>query len=154
VPQQFKISLIAIYTWLLAPWSTAPSNRNSALESKIKTLHLKNDPIVCVISSKPHPAHPNTMLEFCLLTEAQLDSMAHYYSQSVPSGYTNIYSRTMSWDRGFLSVSREDQAANDGRHRLSATDRILLKQRKFAKFIWFPIVGVNPTHQYVLCGEC
>ncbi|OCL01804.1 hypothetical protein AOQ84DRAFT_204011 [Glonium stellatum] len=113
----------------------APSNRNLALASKIATLRLKIAPIICVTSGVPHPAFPNTMLAFWLLTEAQLDTMARYYSQSTPSKYTFMYPRTMGWDKAFLAVSRKDQAADDDRHVLSAADRIAIKRRKFAKFI-------------------
>ena len=113
----------------------APFNRNPALASKIATLRLKIAPIICMVSGEPHPAYPNTMLEFWLLTEAQLDMMAHYYSQSTPSKYTYMYPRTMGWDKGFLSGSREDQATADGRYQLSTAGRIAIKRRKFARFI-------------------
>jgi len=125
----FSIRYKAIYL------SIIHRSRSDTLASKIATLHLKIAPIICVVSGEPHSAYPNTMLEFWLLTEARLDMMAHYYSQSTPSKYTNMYPRTMGWDKGFLSSLGEDQATTDGRYQLSTADRIAIKRRKFARFI-------------------
>ncbi|EMF13803.1 uncharacterized protein SEPMUDRAFT_85001, partial [Sphaerulina musiva SO2202] len=64
----------------------APSTRrNSALAKKIATLQLRLAPLVPLPAGPPHPAFPDTLLAFHLLTEAELDSIAHYYHQSTPS---------------------------------------------------------------------
>lgn len=60
--------------------------------------------------------------------------MAHFYSQSTPDKFTNMYPRVMGWDTEFLSAPRPSQM-NDGQFRLSTEDRITIKRRKFAKFI-------------------
>jgi len=42
-------------------------------------------------------------MAFHLLTEDQLDSIAHHYHQSTPGPWTNHYPAQMNWDKEFLS---------------------------------------------------
>ncbi|PPJ58479.1 hypothetical protein CBER1_05619 [Cercospora berteroae] len=82
----------------------APSTRrNSALAKKIATLQLRLAPLVPLPAGPPHPAFPKTLMAFHLLTEDELDSIAHYYHQSTPSQWTHHYPANMNWDKDFLA---------------------------------------------------
>ncbi|KAK5172167.1 uncharacterized protein LTR77_003805 [Saxophila tyrrhenica] len=82
----------------------APSTRrNSVLAKKIATLQLRLAPLVPLPSGPPHPAFPKTLMAFHLLTEDELDSIAHYYHQSTPSIWSNHYPSNMNWDKEFLA---------------------------------------------------
>ena len=83
----------------------APLTRpnNAALSKKIATLQLELAPIVPLPSGPPHPAFPKTLLAFHLLTEDELDSIAHHYHQSTPGPWTQHYPALMNWDKEFLA---------------------------------------------------
>ncbi|CAK4034105.1 Hypothetical predicted protein [Lecanosticta acicola] len=82
----------------------APSTRrNSQLAKKIATLQLRLAPLVSLPAGPPHPAFPKTLMAFHLLTEDELDSIAHYYHQSTPGPWTNHYPANMNWDKAFLA---------------------------------------------------
>ncbi|KXT09498.1 hypothetical protein AC579_8006 [Pseudocercospora musae] len=85
----------------------APSTRNNTvLAKKIATLQLRLAPLVPLPEGPPHPHFPKTLMAFHLLTEDQLDSIAHYYHQSTPHKYTHHYPATMNWDKEFLAKPR------------------------------------------------
>jgi hypothetical protein len=96
----------------------APANRSPALAEKIATMRLKICPIVSLIWGQPPDHFPGTMLQLWLLTEAQLDSMAHFYSQSTPDEFTSLYPRAMKWDKYFLSA----EIPRDSMHKKSGID--------------------------------
>ncbi|KAJ9625515.1 hypothetical protein H2203_004272 [Taxawa tesnikishii (nom. ined.)] len=58
--------------------------KNPTLAKKIANLRLPLAPLVPLPSGPPHPAFPKTLLAYHLLTEDELDSIAHYYHQSTP----------------------------------------------------------------------
>lgn len=59
-----------------------------------------------------HGSFPATYLHYWLLTEAQLDSLASFYSQDVQNEWTNQYPKSMRW-RADLSL--EDKRIQFGR---------------------------------------
>nr|OQO26442.1 hypothetical protein B0A51_06823 [Rachicladosporium sp. CCFEE 5018] len=79
------------------------TRRSSALAAKIATLQLQLAPLVPLPSGPPHPAFPKTLLAFHLLTEDELDSIAHHYHQSTPGPWTMHYPAVMNWDKEFLA---------------------------------------------------
>ncbi|KAK0874003.1 hypothetical protein LTS02_000384 [Friedmanniomyces endolithicus] len=79
------------------------TRRNSMLAKKIATLELTLAPLVPLPSGPPHPAFPKTLMAFHLLTEAELDSIAHYYHQSTPGPWSEHYPASMNWDKEFLA---------------------------------------------------
>ena len=93
-------------------------------------------PIYPLPDGPPHPAYPKSLLQYWLLTESQLDSLAAYYHQLSPtSEWRTHYPASMNWDRDFLAqpnmqMSREERAAC-----LPDEDRIAIKRRMFGKFI-------------------
>lgn len=85
-------------------YNMAPTTRrNSALAKKIATLKLTLAPLVPLPSGPPHPAFPKTLMAFHLLTESELDSIAHYYHQSTPGPWSQHYPASMNWDKEFLA---------------------------------------------------
>jgi hypothetical protein len=103
----------------------APLTRpnNAALTKKIATLQLKLAPLVPLPTGPPHPAFPKTLLAFHLLTEDELDSIAHHYHQSTPGPWTQHYPALMNWDKDFLA--RNDTSAagkGKGKTKASAAD--------------------------------
>ncbi|KAF2270628.1 hypothetical protein CC78DRAFT_137792 [Lojkania enalia] len=113
----------------------APSTRkNLELATKIEHMRLNIAPIVHVETGIPPVEFPSTMLQFFLLTEDQLDAMAHYYEQSTPGPNTYDYPQTMDWNKPFLSRPKEDQKAEEGCG-FSDFERLRIKMRIFARFI-------------------
>ncbi len=66
---------------------------------KLSQMRIQLAPIVAVTSGIPAPDYPSTLLNFWLLTEAQLDDLAAFYDQASPNGWTNCYPATMGWDK-------------------------------------------------------
>lgn len=107
------------------------ARRSPELEQKIAQMRLDIAPIVHVETGLPAPDFPQTMLHLFLLTEAQLDSFAHYYSQSTPSSLTHQYPQTMDWAKPFLNNDPELPA----NCKLNDLERVKVKMRMFARFI-------------------
>ncbi|EGP87303.1 uncharacterized protein MYCGRDRAFT_19289, partial [Zymoseptoria tritici IPO323] len=80
------------------------------LAKKIATLQLRLAPLVPLPTGPPHPAFPKTLMAFHLLTEEELDSIAHYYHQSTPGIWTHQYPATMNWDKDFLAAAKPPTA--------------------------------------------
>ena len=103
----------------------APADRNPELAERIANLRLKIAPFVPEpYGGPPHSSYPKMALHFWLLTEDQLDSIAHYYHQSTPNEYTNRYPTAMGWDKAFFARLVNNPAK-----------RVEIKRRKFGKFI-------------------
>ena len=79
------------------------TRRDSALVEKIATLQLRLAPLVPLPTGPPHPSFPKTLMAFHLLTEDELDAIAHYYHQSTPGPWSNHYPASMNWDKDFLA---------------------------------------------------
>lgn len=107
------------------------SGRNPALVHKISEMRLTIAPIVHVETGKPAPDFPSTMLHLFLLTEAQLDALASYYSQTRTTDLTHQYPQTMNWQQPFLDTS-ETLPENC---KLAELERLKIKMRMFARFI-------------------
>lgn len=95
--------------------------KNKALAQKLATLRLPLAPLVPLPDGSPHAAFPRTLLAYHILTEEQLDSIAHYYHQSTPGFWTNQYPECMNWDKAFLNASKEasERGRQDALRRLS-----------------------------------
>jgi hypothetical protein len=112
----------------------SPASRKPRLAEKIAQMRLTIAPIVHVSSGLPPPQFPSTMLELFLLTEDQLDAMAHYYSQITPSAATYMYPQTMDWNRPLLNNPKDSGTLPENCN-LSDYERLRVKMRMFAKFI-------------------
>jgi hypothetical protein len=108
------------------------SIRNPELALKISQMRLTIAPIIHVVTGQPAPDYPSTMLQLFTLTEAQLDALADYYSQShTPTQLTYQYPQTMDWNKPFLQHSPDlPEDCN-----LSEIERLKVKMRMFARFI-------------------
>ncbi|KAH7087093.1 hypothetical protein FB567DRAFT_549502 [Paraphoma chrysanthemicola] len=107
------------------------ADRNPELAEKVAQMRLTIAPIVHVETGLPAPYFPNTMLNLFLLTESQLDHLAHYYSQSTPCALTDQYPQTMDWSKPFLA---KDDALPEN-CKLNDLERVKVKMRMFARFI-------------------
>lgn len=71
------------------------------------------------------------MLDLFLLTEEQLDTLAHYYHQVTPTEQTYQYPQTMNWQLPFL----EKDVSLPETCKLNDLERLKVKMRMFARFI-------------------
>lgn len=60
--------------------------RNPALAHKLRQMALPLSPLVQLTTGAVHPAFPTNVLQFWLLTDGQLESLAGFYHQAVPEG--------------------------------------------------------------------
>lgn len=91
------------------------SARQPALYAKLNQMTLPLRPLVQFDTGYSHPEFPRSMLQFLLLTDEQLESLASFYHQRTPHELHYCYPCPISWPRKGLTV--ED------------------KRRKFGKFI-------------------
>ncbi|KAF2626952.1 hypothetical protein BU25DRAFT_297250, partial [Macroventuria anomochaeta] len=108
------------------------TDRNPELALKISQMRLTIAPIIHVVTGQAAPDFPHTMLSLFTLTEAQLDALAEYYSQSqTPTALTYKYPTTMDWNKPFLA--NDPGLPEDCK--LSGIERLKVKMRMFARFI-------------------
>ncbi|KAL1633156.1 hypothetical protein SLS56_003018 [Neofusicoccum ribis] len=104
--------------------SPAGSTKSPAFADKVARMRLQLMPIYPLPAGPPHTKFPKTVLQFHLLTEEDLDSMAAYYSQSTPDEWTDRYPCVIGWDADFFADPS-----------LSDEQRFVIKRRKLGKFI-------------------
>lgn len=108
------------------------ADRNPELAQKIAQMRLTIAPIIHVITGRPAPEYPHTMLSLFTLTEAQLDALADYYSQSNSlDALKHHYPQTMDWAAPFL----EHDPTLPEDCKLTEIERLKVKMRMFARFI-------------------
>lgn len=74
---------------------------NEAFREKLRQMALPLAPLVQLTTGEVHPAFPGTLLNFWLLTDGQLEELAHFYHQRTPSRWTFHYPCPItSWDAG------------------------------------------------------
>ena len=73
------------------------ASRNPEFIDMLHFLSQPLSPLVQVASGLGHPAFPRTILQFCLLTDAQLESMAYFYHQAELSRWTMQYQCPVEW---------------------------------------------------------
>ncbi|KAK3996826.1 hypothetical protein QBC44DRAFT_400552 [Cladorrhinum sp. PSN332] len=80
------------------------SRRRAALspefQAKLSQMSLRLAPLVQLTSGQIHPAFPQSLLSFWLLTESQLDSLARFYHQRTPCEWTRHYPCPVYWPSG------------------------------------------------------
>ena len=73
--------------------------RSPAFEQKLRQMALPLAPLVQMTTGEVHPAFPGTLLNFWLLTDAQLEELAHFYHQRTPCLWTFRYPCPITfWD--------------------------------------------------------
>lgn len=71
--------------------------RNPALAHKLQQMTLPLSPLVQLTTGAVHPNFPRTVLQFWLLTDAQLESLAHFYHQRTPGPWSSQYPCPVRW---------------------------------------------------------
>lgn len=104
------------------------TRQNEALDKKIEQMALPLAPLVQLTSGQIHPAFPTTLLNFWLLTDEQLDEIAHFYHQRTPCQWTRHYPCPITWGEG---LTLEE------------------KRRKIGKFI-----GLRGVSSHLSCCFC
>ncbi|KAK4237850.1 origin recognition complex subunit 3 N-terminus-domain-containing protein [Achaetomium macrosporum] len=74
--------------------------RNPAFDAKLSQMALKLAPLVQLTTGAVHPDFPRTLLAFWLLTDDQLDGLAHFYHQRTPCHWTEQYPCPVTWPPG------------------------------------------------------
>ncbi|KAG7292216.1 hypothetical protein NEMBOFW57_002251 [Staphylotrichum longicolle] len=93
-------------------FSTRLAAKNPALHTKLTQMSLQLAPLVQLTTGAVHPAFPQTLLAFWLLTDDQLDALAHFYHQRTPCAWTAQYPCPVDWPAG---LSLEDKRRRLGR---------------------------------------
>ncbi|RBR24828.1 uncharacterized protein FIESC28_02396 [Fusarium coffeatum] len=71
--------------------------KNPNLQRKLEQMALPLAPLVQLTTGAVHPSFPTTVLNFWLLTDEQLESLAQFYHQRTPSPWTNQYPCPVTW---------------------------------------------------------
>ncbi|KAL6878666.1 hypothetical protein J3F83DRAFT_247354 [Trichoderma novae-zelandiae] len=71
--------------------------KNPELAHKLHQMALPLSPLVQLTTGAVHPHFPRTVLQFWLLTDAQLESLAHFYHQRTPSPWSRQYPCPVNW---------------------------------------------------------
>ncbi|KAI4199431.1 MAG: hypothetical protein LQ346_002569 [Caloplaca aetnensis] len=75
------------------PTSTVAKHTDHSLQYRRKLTHLSTTlaPLLSITSGTAHPSFPSTILHYHLLTEDQLNELAHHYHQRTPSRFSLCY---------------------------------------------------------------
>ena len=77
------------------------AGQSEEFREKLRRMALPLAPLVQLTTGQVHPAFPGTLLNFWLLTDAQLEELAHFYHQRTPCRWTFHYPCPISsWDAG------------------------------------------------------
>ncbi|KAI1263111.1 hypothetical protein F5Y18DRAFT_429584 [Xylariaceae sp. FL1019] len=85
---------------------------NAAFRQKLGQMALPLAPLVQLTTGEVHPAFPNTLLNFWLLTDSQLEDLASHYDQRTPNRYTQHYPCPINWSS---DMSLEEKRRKIGR---------------------------------------
>jgi hypothetical protein len=69
------------------------------LQAKIAQMALPLAPLVRLTTGDIHPSFPETLLQYWLLTDSQLEELAHFYHQRTPCRLTQHYPKPITWDQ-------------------------------------------------------
>ncbi|KAI1779984.1 hypothetical protein F4818DRAFT_160902 [Hypoxylon cercidicola] len=70
---------------------------SEAFQTKLQQMALPLAPLVQLTTGEVHPAFPGTLLNFWLLTDAELEALAHFYHQRTPCRWTFHYPCPIAW---------------------------------------------------------
>lgn len=71
--------------------------KDAAFREKLQQMTLPLAPLVQLTTGDVHPSFPNTLLGFWLLTDGQLEELAHFYHQRTPCAWTRHYPCPVTW---------------------------------------------------------
>ncbi len=84
---------------------------DAAFKQKLEQMALPLAPLVQLTTGDVHPAFPQTLLNFWLLTDAQLEELAHFYHQRTPCRYTFHYPCPINVSLLFLFFSSSSSSS-------------------------------------------
>ncbi|KAI1810767.1 hypothetical protein GGS20DRAFT_153750 [Poronia punctata] len=70
---------------------------NTAFRKKLEQMAIPLAPLVQLTTGEVHPSFPGTVLNFWLLTDEELEALAHFYHQRTPSQYKFHYPCPINW---------------------------------------------------------
>lgn len=111
-PSSPQTTTTAQNTTTTTAFSTRLAAKNPALHTKLTQMSLQLAPLVQLTTGAVHPAFPQTLLAFWLLTDDQLDALAHFYHQRTPCAWTAQYPCPVDWPAG---LSLEEKRRRLGR---------------------------------------
>jgi hypothetical protein len=71
--------------------------KNPELALKLQHMALPLSPLVQLGTGAVHPCFPMTVLNFWLLTDTQLEALAHFYHQRTPGPLSSFYPCPVDW---------------------------------------------------------
>ncbi|KAI1455726.1 hypothetical protein F4805DRAFT_264742 [Annulohypoxylon moriforme] len=71
--------------------------KNAAFREKLRQMALPLAPLVQLTTGEIHPSFSGSLLNFWLLTDAQLEELAHFYHQRTPCRWTFHYPCPIAW---------------------------------------------------------
>ncbi|KAL7629341.1 hypothetical protein AAE478_000861 [Parahypoxylon ruwenzoriense] len=71
--------------------------KDAAFREKLRQMALPLAPLVQLTTGEIHPAFPGTLLNFWLLTDEELEELAHFYHQRTPCRWTLHYPCPIAW---------------------------------------------------------
>ncbi|KPM39500.1 hypothetical protein AK830_g7092 [Neonectria ditissima] len=86
--------------------------KNPGLARKLEQMALPLAPLVQLTTGDIHPAFPTTVLNFWLLTDGQLESLAQFYHQKTLGPWTGQYPCPIIWNS---SLSLEEKRRKMGK---------------------------------------
>jgi hypothetical protein len=85
---------------------------STAFADKLRHMALPIAPLVQLTTGAVHPRFPDTILAFWLLTDGELEALAHFYHQSTPGRWSAHYPCPILWDS---AACLEDKRRRIGR---------------------------------------
>lgn len=77
--------------------SSRRAGQDGAFGAKLRQMALPLAPLVQLTTGQVHPRFPDTLLNFWLLTDAELESLASFYHQRTPCAWTQHYPCPVAW---------------------------------------------------------
>ncbi|ORY60175.1 uncharacterized protein BCR38DRAFT_323783, partial [Pseudomassariella vexata] len=78
-------------------FSSRRAANDAVFREKLQQMALPLASLVQLSTGEVHPRFPGTLLNFWLLTDAELESLAHFYHQRTPSRWTFHYPCPITW---------------------------------------------------------
>ncbi|KAJ2905051.1 hypothetical protein MKZ38_006444 [Zalerion maritima] len=91
---------------------TRRAANSKAFEEKLRQMALPLAPLVQLTTGKVHPSFPSTLVNFWLLTDWELESLAQFYHQRTPSPWMHQYPCPIEWS---IDLSIEEKRRKIGK---------------------------------------
>ncbi|KAI4173096.1 MAG: hypothetical protein LQ343_003206 [Gyalolechia ehrenbergii] len=115
---------------LINPSTSASTNLSVQFRRKLTHLATPLAPLLSITSGTTHPSFPSTILNYHLLTEEQLNDLAHHYHQRTPNQWSLCYPLPIvgRWHAGSgPTISQQGQVHGEA--------NLEDKRRRFGRFM-------------------